>query len=247
MKLNSRQTLALGVALLSPLAGWAQFGADELRTANASLQIIQTVAVRFPPELKQRGVDRGEARVMILVDTDGQLLDSLVTAYTHARFAKEALETLHQWRFVPARRRGQPVPARTEVRFVFRLEGQVVSVHGPEVLARDLQSKRQPDDELTRVVVEPDQLDDGLRLQNDVAPDWPPGEARRREARVTLDFFVDPHGRPRLAAVVQSDGEAFSRAAMQALMRSRYVDPQRAREPVAVRATREYVFRPTAK
>ena len=238
---------AAWAGFLLPVAGWAQFGMGDFAQTNTALQMIQTMPAQFPPELASRGFTEGEARVLILVEADGRLADTMLTGYSHVRFGKEALEALHQWRFVPARNRGVAVSVRTEVRFVFRASGQIVSVTGPDVLAHQVTSMHVRAG-VIELVVGPEQVDEGLRLLKEVELPWPKeAGSRHREARATLDYYVDGEGRPQFITVVKSDGEVFNRAAMLALLRCYYVPPMRAGERVAVHTTREFVFQPPGK
>jgi periplasmic protein TonB len=214
----------------------------EPKGGNRSIQVIRTVEPVFPLEMKQAGVLEGQARFAVLVDADGRLVDGLVTAYTHAAFAREAIEALNKWRFVAARRSGQPVPARVELQILFKRTGRVESVDGLQHLQD--QFKTSPGDRDVRAVVAQEvELDEPLRLEKRVEPPWPAEIASdRSEARVTLDFYIDGYGRPRLITVVNSDGEAFSRAAMLTLMQWRYQAPLRGGQAVNVQATQEFVF-----
>jgi TonB family protein len=106
-------------ALLATLARAA--GAQPAAPAAA-----QSAAVELPRAISDTGVDypaegRGEATVVLeLVIDEGGLVTSVEVVEGSDPFARAAAQAAAAWTFVPARRNGRVVPARTrfEVRFV---------------------------------------------------------------------------------------------------------------------------------
>lgn len=212
------------------------------RVAFEPMRAIETVQPEYPPEMARRGITEGEVWITIAVDQDGRLIDRLLTAYSRASFARSAIEALHQWEFKPARVAGVPVSTRQEFHFTFNLTGQIISRSGPEAVEsqmRALHAKR----ELTVLVAREHELDESLLVDKEVPVEWPVGApADLREARVTVDYFIDGYGRTRLIAVKKTDGEVFSEAAVIALMQRRYRAPLRSGEPTLVHRIEEIVF-----
>jgi len=208
------------------------------------MRVIEKVQPEYPPEMSSRGITEGEVWITIAVDSDGRLIDRLLTAYSRASFARSAIEALHQWEFKPARLGGVPVATRQEFHFTFNITGQIVSRSGPEAVEsqmRALTAKR----ELTVLVAREHELDEPLQIDQGVPVEWPVGApADLREARVTVDYFIDGYGRPRLMAVKKTDGDVFSEAAVIALMQRRYLAPLRYGEPTLVHRIEEFVFSP---
>lgn len=203
---------------------------------------IETVKLQFPLELSSRGITEGQVWMTISVDAEGRLVDRLLTAYTRASFAKAAIEALHQWEFEPARIAGVPVATRQEFHFHFSITGQVVSRSGADAYNSPVFLLPQKPG-ITFLVVKEAELDAPLQLDKHVAPAWPAqAPAAMQTARVTLDYFVDDFGRPRLIAVAKSDGDAFSEAAAVAVMQWRYAAPLRRGEATTVRKQEEIVF-----
>lgn len=224
------------IALLLLLAGpgWAE-PADV-----QPLRIIRTVEPRFPDLLSRRGVYEGEARVVVHIDAEGRLADWLLTSYSHPFFGREATEVLRQWRFEPARRNGEAIGVRTEMVFGFQTSGMVISVTTGDLMER---LHRRGNQTAVHRVSQPHELDEPIAALQRVAPLWPedftPAE---REARVTVDFYIDEEGRPRMPVVVQSDDEALNFAAIEAISHWRFAPPLRQGAPVMVRARQSFRF-----
>ena len=208
------------------------------------LRIVQTVEPPFPDALAQQGIYEGEARVVVLVDAEGRLADWLLTGYSHPLIAREATEALRQWRFEPARRDGEPIDIRSQIQFLFRASGMVVSLSPVDFSERF--QHRDVGRSIERVC-RPSELDKPVTPTNTVAPLWPAGwKAGNNEGRVTLDFYIDEEGRPRMPAVKQTDDEALNLPAIEALSRWRFDPPTRNGVPVIVRATQVFRFHPKA-
>lgn len=206
------------------------------------LGIIRTVQPEYPARLADRYLDRGEARVMIMVDEEGRLADWIVTGYTHALFAKEALDALPKWRFEPARFHGKPIGVRTELRFIFRNSGGVRIVPGDLEMRLRVRDIRQHEIFWQRVCLA-EELDGPLDTIVEVAP-MPPDQlgAIAREGKVVVEYFIDPDGRVRMPLVLSSDDEAFTRSVLLAITEWRYATPTRDGQPVLARVAREFKF-----
>jgi TonB family protein len=207
------------------------------------LKIHRTVRPIFPPMLQKRMVDEGEARILVMVDKDGRLADWMVTGYTHAPFAKEALDVLQKWKFEAATYQGKPINARAELRFMFRTEGiirmvpadMVVEAKFREIMDRGgFWQRYVKSEELDRI---PDTI-------VEVAP-MPPDQlgAVAPEGKVVVDYYVDPEGKVRMPIILESSDEAFSNSVLLAMTEWRYEPPRRDSVPVMTRLWREFRFR----
>lgn len=75
------------------------------------------------PSLARRMGDQGKVMLRVYVNAEGRVEDvQLRTSSGHPRLDQAALNTVAQWRFVPARQGEQPVPAWVLVPIVFKLE-----------------------------------------------------------------------------------------------------------------------------
>jgi TonB family protein len=212
-------------------------------------KVHRTVEPQFPPKLLENPrINEGEATVVLLVDASGLIADSLVTRYTHPLFGKEALETVHQWRFEPGRLHGAPVGVRMEMVFTFARGRRVVNVVDPEAVSEHLLGRVEGllQAEVRRVCPARE-LDEPIQVVDFVQP-LPPEQlgARRRSGRALVEFYVDEEGRPRLPVVVESDDEAFGRSALEAIGQWRFTVPRSGGWPVLVVARQRFDFRASA-
>ncbi len=77
----------------------------------------------YPREARRRSLE-GVAVVEMEVDDTGRVARvRLVQSSGHACLDEAALEAAREWRFIPARQDGIPVPATVRRRFAFHLEG----------------------------------------------------------------------------------------------------------------------------
>ena len=205
------------------------------------LRIIRTVDPRFPDALVRRGIYEGDASVVLLVDAEGRLADWLLIGFSHPYFGREATEVLPKWRFEPARRDGVPCDSRTELTFNFEAAGVVLSMSPLEHAERF--QHRSADEHRQRLLARPSELDAPVAPIRRVAPLWSTEwSADLAEANVTLDFYIDGEGRPRMAGVLRSDDDALNGAAIEALSHWRFEPPRRNGLPVIVRATQVFRF-----
>lgn len=234
------------LALLVPVLGLA-IAASAAEPEKPSgpfepLGIVKTVHPTYPDKLADRFLDRGEARIMIMVDEEGRLADWIVTGYTHALFAKEALDVLPKWQFEPARFHGRPIGVRTELRFIFKNSGGVRIVPGDLEMRLRIRDIRQQETFWQRVCKAED-LDQPLDTIVEINP-MPPDQlgAVAREGKVVVEYFIDPDGRVRMPLVLSSDDEAFTKSVLLAITEWRYATPTRDGQPVLARVAREFKF-----
>ena len=77
----------------------------------------------YPPMSRRLG-EQGVVVLRILIDANGRAVDVQVQRSSgSARLDQAALEAIREWRFIPARRGGKPVPEWYEWRWEFRLNG----------------------------------------------------------------------------------------------------------------------------
>lgn len=77
----------------------------------------------YPRAARLRGL---EGRVLLGVEVSplGECRHvEVIESSGHALLDRAALEAVRRWRFIPARRGGEPIAARLEVPIIFRLEG----------------------------------------------------------------------------------------------------------------------------
>jgi len=205
------------------------------------LSILQTTPANFPPALASRGVTQGEVRAILHVDLAGKLLDHLILAYTAPELAAELNAAIRDWEFEPARQRGEPIGARSEVTFSFEARGLIISVSGADAVRAG--PPRLIGDEMISLVCRAAELDEPLRAVHTVPPRHPGKQAPAspRPAAV-VDFYIDGEGRPRLPVVTRAAHELYAVAALDALLQWQFAPPRRRGQPVIVRATQIFAF-----
>ena len=209
-----------------------------------SVSILQTVNPIFPYRLQQLAVGTGEARVAINTDATGKLVEYLVVGYTLPEFADAAVTAIKQWKFEPARWRGESVGTTLELIFTYEAKGVVVSTASldEQMEAMFLRltagkyvyrpcSLRELDRIPTPVVTVTPQYSDKLA-------------AKGVRGKVTIDFYVDETGTVRMPAVSVKDDIELTALAVAALRQWKFEPPTRNGRPVLVKATQVFSFGP---
>ena len=208
------------------------------------VKVRQTVDMSFPASLLNAGVSHGDVRVVLVVDADGKLIDFLCTVYTFRELALELQRMLPTFEFEPARQRGEPIAARFEVVFNFEARGAVVSLTPATASgARLNRTIEQPPIVMLATLA---QLDRPLTVVQHVAP-FHPGKALKpplATGSVSIDFYVDGEGKPRMPVVSRSSHPSFADAAIAAFEQWRFAPPTRDGMPVIVRAVQTFQFTP---
>ena len=230
--------LALALVCAARLTG--AFGSE--LWDDRPLRIVQTTQANFPLTLAGEGVGEGEVRVVLNVDAEGKLVDYLVTAYTRREFADELVTHLRDWKYEPARQRGEPVGSRVEIAFAFQARGMVLSLSPHDTAA--ITTNRLVRPALTSLVCRASELDEPVRALHMVAPQHPGRQVSPppTQRTVVIDFYIDMEGRPRLPVVLRAPHELYASAAAEALMQWQFNPPSRQGQPMIVRATQQFSF-----
>jgi TonB family protein len=235
--------LTLGLLLFSTLLAAQIPGGSPIVPQNATCKIYQTAPAQFPVRLMNKGVTRGEARIVAEIDSQGQLRETLIAAYTHREFADAALAALKRWRFEPGYIEGQPIVSVLTVSFEFETTG--VLVH--EVTVDSKNQKERLDQSLAYYPHGLDTLDRRPARVSGDRPDYPKAWIEQgRTGAVTVEFFIDENGQTRLPAVIAHDDGFLAAAALAAVKTWRFEPPTHRGKPVLVRAEQQFVFRPEA-
>ena len=209
-----------------------------------SMKIIQTEDPVFPLHLQQLSVTEGETRVVINVGPDGKLQEWLVVGYTLPEFADAAVRAIKEWKFEPARLRGEPVGATTELVFHFEVHGVlVVSQTVTENLeARVLQLLARAYAYRSYSLKELDRIPTPVYT---VSPQYPRELADKGvKGKIAIDFFIDETGAVRMPAGSASDDDRLSGLAIAALRQWKFEPPTHDGRPVLAQATQVFNFGP---
>jgi TonB family protein len=117
--------MGLAAVLLAIVAG---FGAPPAAVAQELPKhgaiaplLVREVQPPYPEELTGTAIE-GTVRLECIVREDGTTGSARVIAPVHPVLDSEALKALGQWRFLPGRKDGRPVPVRVEVEITFLRE-----------------------------------------------------------------------------------------------------------------------------
>jgi TonB family protein len=211
-----------------------------------SVGILQTVNPIFPYRLQQLAVGTGEARVAVNTDATGKLVEYLVVGYTMPEFADAAVTAIKQWKFEPARWRGEPVGTTIELIFSYEAKGVVVSTANLDEQMEALFLR------LTegRYVYRPCSLRELDRIPTPVVTITPQYSsklaAKGVKGKVTIDFYIDETGTVRMPAVSIKDDSELTALAVVALRQWKFEPPTRNGRPVLVKATQVFNFGPNS-
>lgn len=231
-----RMRFAILAAVIS-VSGSSALGAGGAITPP---KIIQTVEARFPLALEKSTIPRGDVTLLISIGPDGKLRDTLVLAYSHEEFAREAKDVLSAWRFEPAQMDGKPIGCRVTLNMEFTTKAHVVDLFPVDTLAALI---HRPDQFTGRkLVAEPAELDQPLAIVRGTQPQLAAPPANGPEGRAVVEFYVDTEGRARVPVVLESTDPVFTDAALRALGDWQFSVPMRSGEPVIVRTRQEFVF-----
>ena len=233
-------TLIVCIGLLLP--GWLQAQLPSFYSEWQSLKILQTTDPIFPHEVLQLAVKEGEARVVINVDPDGKLKEWLVVGYTMPQFASVAVSAVKQWKFEPARWRGESVGTVVELVFHFETHGTlVISQNVSEVLEAHLvHMMEQTYAFRTYSLRELDRIPTPIAT---VKPSYSPDLAAKGiTGKVSVDFFIDETGSVRMPAVSANDDVHLTALAIDALRQWKFEPPTHNGRPVLAKAVQVFNF-----
>ena len=196
----------------------------------------------FPIALTAEGITRGQAIVAISVSAEGKLTDWLVLGYTQKSLAQASLEALKQWKIIPARLDGEPVPVQARLTFNFTVDGAVISFNVVNLFLYDKYASL-GDGRLVYRVHNAGELDRVPARLNAPAPLYA-AEAEKLGVRgkVQVRFFIDEQGAVRLPAVEAGAHPYLSEQAVAAVREWRFEPPMRHGRPVLIAASQEFDF-----
>lgn len=213
--------------------------------ADVLPKIHRTVPLVFPVRMLREGVKHGKARVLLNINSEGALEDSLVVGYTHAAFAEVATNTVKQWRFEAARSRGEPVGAVVDLNVIFEATG-VIAVEKP--VTPGIGDPQADDD-----VYQPYPLKalDGTPLllrDHQVKPAYPQELiAKGVTEKITVDFYIDENGMPRMPTIASGNNPYLRASSLTAIRQWRFEPPTYHGKPVLARVQQIFDFSPPEK
>ena len=246
-----RHRLSLSVLVLSqcllahaltaaniPVSASSSAATDTL-SPDAPFKIHRTTRVEYPVALARSGITHGEARVLINIDPEGKLADTLVVAYTHPPFAKAATDAVRSWRYEPARQGGDTVGSVVDIAFRFEIDGVLV-------IERNGIPDYPPAERSGTFVYKPqglktlDRIPTPLTVSQPIYPKkWDEDGIR---GRVLVDFYIDEKGAVRMPAIVTADHPFLASAAITAVREWRFAPPLHKGKPVLAHCQQVFTF-----
>lgn len=230
--------LVASVFLASASAGELVVSFDSAPGGHG-FKILRDESVQFPVVLMHDGITHGEARILLEVDAEGRLIDTLVLAYTHRPFADAALAAIRHWKFEPGTLNGEAV---ADCSFVFAVEGTVFYTRfGPPVFERRDPFKPRFDYQAQELIA----LDCTPSPQRVVSPIYPKAYADQgMQGQVTIDFFIDEKGAVRMPSAVGGAYPLLAAAATAAIREWRFSPPLLRGRPVLAHCEQVFSFEP---
>lgn len=206
-----------------------------------SAKIIQTVPPVFPNSLVAVCRNGGRARILISVNADGRLSDTLIVSYSRREFADASLRALREWSFEPARLRGEAVSVSIELTFHFEVKGVVVSLTPAEAVEAAMNSVIGGVDAYAPCTLRDlDRIPIPLKT---VRPFFPDALADRGlSGNVTVSFYIDEQGAVRMPYVIGQPDLALADLAVDAVRQWKFEPPTHHGQPVLVHARQLFRF-----
>lgn len=239
------------LTLISALSGLAMVLvtpalADSINPVRQPVKIIQTTEIYFPHYLVRTN-RTGEARIVINVDDQGNLVDLLPVAYTKKGFADAAVDGMKTWKYEPARIDGKAISSVSEVNVSFSATGVVVDMTMSEAVQSFYALAYNPE----RLEYRPRNMREIDRIPvpvNVVRPSYPAGLAKAGAVgQVTVSFYIDETGTVRMPAIVKADDIRLAEQALVALVQWKFEPPTCYGAPVLVHANQVFNFVPDPK
>lgn len=224
----------------------ATFALAQVPSRSSDLVPLKIIPPEFPREfpdaLARAFPNGGQARVLVTVGADGQLKESLLTSYSAQPFADEANAALKEWKFEPARWKGQPITARVEILVKFEHHGTMVSMTAPEMLMGATDARLDIRNSVYRAYAL-NELDGVPALLQSVKPIYPVELANRGVVgKVTVDFYVDEQGTVRMPSVDRDVPPELGEAAVTAIRQWKFEPARLQGKPVLAHLQQQFNF-----
>jgi len=235
--------------LLSPCKGESASSPNSAALLpDAPIKIDRKAIIPYPAILSHNGVNHGEAQILVSIDAEGKMVDSLATAYTHEPFARAAMDAIRQWRFEPPLVKGEKTPAVVQIQVRFEVDKVLVVTHpgiptypnppGYPNLQQEGEFAFRPQN-LSRL----DAIPTPIQVTQPIYPaEW---SKQGMHGKVMVDFYIDETGTVRMPSVVLApEFPLLASAAITAVREWRFSPPLRKGHPVLVHCQQTFTFEP---
>lgn len=214
----------------------------------AASEVLRYAMPRFPPELVGAKMGDGEVVVVITIDDDGKVNDSLVLEATNEAFANAAIRAVSEWLFKPigelaanspAPDLAKTSPRREVLQFNFKRSGVVTTMSHAEAARDGFVGTRDP--ELRTVPWKA--LDSEPRPITVNMPPLPSStSAKREKTPLVINFVIDRQGQVRVPVILGSADPELAKIVLSAVKTWRYTPPMQNKQAVAVEVTNALVL-----
>ncbi len=210
-------------------------------SGRATVQITKVIP-EFPIALRNTVHHKGFAKVVFMVDEEGNNYDFILFEATHPFFGEAALEALRRWKVTPPIVDGQPCPTRHAVTVKFSQQGLVL-IDRPigETDRSDESSQNRPP---YYRVCDLGDLDQRPKRIETITPILPKGVSTDDASGIArIQLFIDKEGRVRAPEVLFSSSDVIADAALAAISDWRFEPPRKNGNPVVVQAVQTIRFK----
>ncbi|MEO6568597.1 MAG: TonB family protein [Opitutaceae bacterium] len=204
--------------------------------------VTHSGALEFSDTLARMHPNGGEARLLVTVRADGEVTEWLITGYTAPAFRSETVAALKDLKFSPARLKGEPITARTEIVLHFEAHGILVSTSSPmEAFNVSNHSGFDQGDHYRAFPIGGlDRVPKALQI---VRPIYPKELADQGvKGTVTVDFYIDEQGAVKMPSVLEQEPFALANAAVNAIRQWRFESPIRRGKPALAHVQQVFNF-----
>jgi hypothetical protein len=199
---------------------------------NGSLPIQQTGTIEavIPADLQPLLLENAQARFLVTVNEEGQLVDYLPVEATHHALLPRAVETLRQVVFAPALKDGKPVQGTAEVTvFFFDPEQRAIrsgmisrpfGVTPSEGAERRIYEGSKGRLAYRRATAA--ELDRPLETRESKIVVLTDAEGRPAVGECLVDYYIDAQGEVRMPRVLKADNDTVALSALMTLQKTRY-------------------------
>lgn len=238
-KRMSHAATAVSLLLMAALQVYAAPGNSA--TPLPAPGLISYDMPRFPPQLVDVKAGDGEVVMVITIDAEGRVNDSVILEATNEAFSSSATAAVSDWRFSAATMAANDDtwPRREVLQFSFKRTGAVTTMSHAEaardsfVTASTPQFRAVPWHQLDN---EPQRVAGAMPVVSKASL------VKRGDKPLVISFVIDREGRVRVPVVAGADDPALANAALEAIRQWRYTAPLYREEAVAVEVTRALVL-----
>lgn len=214
MNRNLRRILIPIACLLACHSG---LSATSETIAIDGIQIIERTDVRFPGTMRVIGVKEGDVSLVLAVDSQGKLQDTFILESSRKAFAKSAIKSIKEWKFVPATYDGTPIDSSIRIDLNFQIDKkltwQTFQAPGPADITR------------TGTQESPVKVASFNELDSIPLPIEMSDPQFAADGNATIEFYIDEMGKVRCPRITRGSSLNFGRTLIASVSTWRFEPP----------------------